>query len=197
MKVLVFCENSDVVGSAFRARGHDVTSSDLEPSAGSPNHYQGDGRWLLREPWDLVIAHPPCTYLSVARGRPSDDEDAILEALEFFADCQAANAPRVAVENPMIYKFARAVLGEPSQKAQPWQFGDGYVKGTFWWLQGLPPLLYEIHGTDGEWPLLVQSSGSNYKSGRKGHRGHRNPKLRSKFHPGMAAAMAHQWGVVN
>ena len=84
MKVLVFCENSDVVGSAFRARGHDVTSSDLEPSAGSPNHYQGDGRWLLREPWDLVIAHPPCTYLSVARGKPSEDDDAIMEALEFF-----------------------------------------------------------------------------------------------------------------
>ena len=60
-KVFVFCEYSDVVGSAFRAEGHDVTSCDLLPSEGSPNHYQGDGRHLLREPWDLVIAHPPCS----------------------------------------------------------------------------------------------------------------------------------------
>ena len=80
------------MGSAFRAQGHDVTSCDLEPSEGSPNHIQGDVRPLLREPWDLVIAHPPCTFLSVARGKPSDDDDAIMEALEFFADCQNANA---------------------------------------------------------------------------------------------------------
>ena len=59
-KVFIFCEYSDVVGSSFRAAGHDVTSSDLLPSEGSPNHYQGDGRHLLSEPWDLVIAHPPC-----------------------------------------------------------------------------------------------------------------------------------------
>ena len=62
-RVFVFCEYSDVVGSAFRAEGHDVTSCDLLPSEGSPNHYQGDGRHLLREPWDLVIAHPPCQLI--------------------------------------------------------------------------------------------------------------------------------------
>ena len=189
MKVLVFCEYSDVVGSAFRAKGHDVTSADLLPSEGSPNHYQGDGRWLLQEPWDLVVAHPPCTYLSVARGEPSDDEDEVLAALEFFADCQNANAPRVAVENPGIYRFAQKVLGKPSQVVQPWHFGDAYIKRTCWWLQGLPPLFAQYGGSDRA-ILSKHISATGCKPGE----GVRNPSARAKFWQGMAAAMAHQWG---
>ena len=100
MKVLVFCEYSDVVGSAFRAKGHDVTSADLLPSEGSPNHYQGDGRWLLREPWDLVIAHPPCTYLTPARGRLRDMEETSAAIEWVFLECLEGKRPNVAVENP-------------------------------------------------------------------------------------------------
>ena len=194
-KVFIFCEYSGVVLEAFLAEGHDAYSADLLPteSIHKDRHYQGDGRWLLREPWDLVIAHPPCQYLSVARGRIRDLDKA-WDAIDLFTAALKANAPKVAVENPTIYKFARHFLGEPDQKVQPWQFGDGYVKTTWLWLKGLPPLLPLYAGGDSEWPLLVQSSGANYKSGRKGHGGHRSPALRAKFHPGMAAAMARQWG---
>lgn len=188
MKVLVACEKSDVVGSAFRAQGHDVTSCDLEPSEGSPNHMQGDVRPLLLEPWDLVIAHPPCTYLSVARGKPSDDDDAILAALEFFADCQNANAPRVAVENPGIYRFAQAVLGIPDCRVDPYHFGDPYRKRTWWWLKGLPPLMpTQAADSSKSW---VNST--NRGPGRNG--AVRDKALRARFFPGMAAAMAQQWG---
>ena len=115
MKVLVFCENSDVVGSAFRARGHDVTSSDLEPSEGSPNHYQGDGRWLLKEPWDLVIAHPPCQLTSLNQSHPANRRRLgfwveFADAVQFFQDCLAANAPRVAVENPLMHHWAKRCI---------------------------------------------------------------------------------------
>ena len=98
------------------------------------------------------------------------------------------------MENPTIYKFARRFVGEPACSVQPWQFGDAYVKKTNFWLRGLPPLMPELAGTDLELPLLVQASGPNYKRGRKGHGGHRSPKKRARFHPGMAAAMAYQWG---
>ena len=197
MDVFVFCEFSDTVSAAFRARGHDVLSCDLLPSENpDANHYQGDGRHLLQEPWDLVIAHPPCTYLSVARGKPSDDDEAILEALEFFADCQNANAPMVAVENPRIYRFAQAVLGKPSQVVQPWHFGDEYLKRTHWWLKGLPPLLAtHFSHEDGSLPVKVAANstkGSRRKTYQTAEFG--NPALRSKFHPGMAAAMVQQWG---
>ena len=192
MRVLVACEESDVVGSAFRALGHDVTSCDLLPSQGSPKHIQGDVRPLLRMPWDLVIAHPPCQKLSTARG--SIDWEGVGQAIAFFLECQHANAERVAVENPTQFKYVRQFTGEPDCIVQPWQFGDAYVKRTCWWLQGLPPLMPQLVGTDMELPLLVQSSGANYKRGRKGHGGHRSPKLRARFHPGMAAAMAKQWG---
>ena len=186
MKVLVFCENSDVVGSAFRARGHDVTSSDLEPSAGSPNHYQGDGRWLLQKRWDLVVAHPPCQHLTNANLKPKPPE---LEgpALALFQECLNANAPRVAVENPMPFKHIRAILGEPSCIVQPFQFGDVYRKKTCWWLRGLPPLL-QMGDAIGA-PRWVSAG---YKG--KGLGVASRPKDRAHFWPGMARAMARQWG---
>ena len=130
--MLVACEFSGIVRDAFIAKGHDAISCDLLPTERPGPHIQGDVRELLREPWGLVDAHPPCTYLSVARGEPSDEEDEILAALEFFADCQDANAPRVAVENPGIYKFAQAVLGKPDCVVQPWHFGDMVLKRTCW-----------------------------------------------------------------
>ena len=193
MKVLVACEFSGIVRDAFIAEGHDTISCDLLPTERPGPHIQGDVSELLREPWDLVIAHPPCTYLSVARGRIRDLPEAG-EAIDFFVECLKANAPMIAVENPRIYRFARRFLGDPDQVVQPWHFGDDYVKTTCLWLKGVPPLLASVAGADHEFKLLVQSSGANYKRGRKEHGGHRSPKMRARFHPGMAAAMAKQWG---
>ena len=192
MKVLVACEFSGIVRDAFLAEGHDAISCDLLPTESPGPHVQGDVRPLLREPWDLVIAHPPCTYLSTARGAPSDDDDAILEALEFFIDCQNANAPMVAVENPGIYIFAQHILGKPNCKVHPWQFGDLYLKRTYFWLKGVPPLLPLIGGTDQIFPSWISGRNSKAHYNRPGI--HKNSKKRSEFHPGMAAAMAQQWG---
>ena len=106
-KVLIACEYSGIVRDAFIAAGHDAISCDLLPTERPGPHIRGDVRELLREPWDLVIAHPPCTKLASSRGAPSDDDDAILAALDFFIDCQDANAPRVAVETPRYIGLLR------------------------------------------------------------------------------------------
>ena len=153
-------------------------------------------RELLRNPWDLVIAHPPCTYLTVARGFPIDNDDVQLEALEFFIDCQNANAPRVAVENPLPYKFVRAIVGQHSQTVHPYHFGDMYLKRTCWWLRGLPPLMASaLAGEDGTLPALMPATTINPKrTYAKGALWGAGTELRSEFHPCMAAAMAKQWG---
>ena len=188
MKVLVFCENSDVVGSAFRAQGHDVTSSDLEPSAGSPNHYQGDGRWLLQKQWDLVIAHPPCTRLCNSGVRWLAERnlwDDMREGADFFLECLNANAARVAVENPIMHKYARAIVGRgPDCIVQPYDFGDWESKRTAFWTKNLPPLLPTIMRGEA---IIAQSVFNAPPSADRW-------QLRSKTFPGMAAAMALQWG---
>lgn len=184
MNVLIFGEYSDTVGSAFRDRGHNVKSCDLLPNENpEADHYQGDGRWLLREPYDLVIAHPPCTYLTKARGTPGNDDD-ILLAIELFIDCQNANAPKVAVENPTMYKFIRKIVGEPDFAVQPYYFGDWWQKRTWFWTKGLAPLMAAGMCSERQRPWHSWDSTGPA----------RNSKSRSRFHPGMAAAMAQQWG---
>ena len=188
MKVLVFCEFSGVVLDAFLAEGHDAYSADLLPteSAHTDRHFQGDGRWLLREPWDLVIAHPPCRYLAVSRG--AADFDLMADAITFFRECQNANAPAVAVENPLIYKQARKTLGQPHQKIEPFYFGDPWRKRTFLWLKRLP----RLSPTNIISVKDVCSWGSNQRVGKAGPA--RSPRDRSRTFPGIAAAMARQWG---
>ena len=203
-KVLVACEYSDTVSTAFRALGHNVTSCDLLPSENpEANHVQGDVRPLLRERWDLVIAHPPCTHLSGLhdafphnKQRPGFWDD-FFEAVDFFHACLAANAPRVAVENPTMHKEARIVIGKPDMVVQPFHFGDNAKKRTAFWCVGLPPLMAtqivsnaphtvamaSIHGKKRIGPTIT--SGWDYE---------RRQKDRARFHPGMAAAMARQWG---
>ena len=192
MKVLVACEYSDTVSAAFRERGHDVTSCDLLPSENpNANHIQGDVRPLLQERWDLVIAHPPCTYLTVARG-PLRDIDKLIDAAGFFNECYTANAKMVAVENPLPYKAARAIIGEPDCMVHPYHFGDLYTKRTCWWLYNLPPLLPTGDAVWDDLPSWVD--GKRPSRPNRKHGFHRDSKERSRFHPGMAAAMAQQWG---
>jgi hypothetical protein len=141
----------------------------------------GDVHPILREPWDLVIAHPPCTHLAVSGARWfKDKQEEQAEAIEFFMACVNANAPRVAVENPVSIMSTR--YRKPDQIVQPWWFGHGETKATCWWLKGLPKLVP-----------------TNVVEGREArvHRESPGPdrwKRRSLTYEGMAEAMADQWG---
>lgn len=182
MRVLVACESSGTVRRAFRERGHDAWSCDLLPADdGSEFHIQGDARKALRDGWDLLIAHPPCTHLSVSGSRWfKEKEDVQQDALDFFCRFLCAPIPQIAVENPV--SVVSSWIRKPDQILQPWQFGHGETKATCLWLKNLLPLV----------PTSIVE-------GREA-RVHRMPpsperwKERSKTFDGIARAMAAQWG---
>jgi hypothetical protein len=183
-RVLVGCEYSGVVRDAFRAAGHDAWSCDLLPCESDPTyHHQGPVEDLLSQPWDLAIFHPPCTHLAVSGARWFKDKQAEqTEALAFVRLLLDAPIPRIALENPISIISSR--IRKPDQIIQPWQFGHGETKATCLWLKNLPPL----HPT-------------NIVPGReaKVHRMSPGPnrwKERSRTYPGIAAAMASQWGTL-
>ena len=187
MRVLVACEYSGTVRDAFLARGHDAISCDLLPSDAPGPHVQGDVLPLLSQPWDLVVAHPPCTYLCNSGvswlHKDPDRWEKMRAATQFFLACLNANSQCVCVENPIMHGHAKKLIGvHQTQVIQPWQFGHGETKATCLWLRGLPPL----RPTD-----IVP--------GRE-QRLHRLPpspdrwKLRSTTYKGIAQAMADQWG---
>jgi hypothetical protein len=196
MKVLVACEYSGAVRDAFRARGHDAMSCDLLPTDAPGPHYQGDVRDVLGDGWDLMIAHPPCTYLSVSgmhwTRRGLRDPKLTEDALAFVRLLMDAPIPRIAIENPVSIISSR--LRKPEQIVQPWQFGHDASKKTCLWLVGLPPL----RPTRVIEPRLVngrQRWGNQTDSGQ--NRLSPSPdrwKIRSATFPGIAAAMADQWG---
>jgi hypothetical protein len=196
LRVLVACEYSGVVRRAFLARGCDAWSCDLLPSEdGSNRHIRGDARDLLHDGWDLLmVAHPPCTRLCNSGVRwlhtpppgktAGQMERELREGAALFSAFWNAPIPRVAVENPVMHGHAKRLIenyAEPAQSIQPWQFGHGETKRTCLWLRGLPPL-----------------KPTNVVAGRE-QRVHRMPpsptrwKERSRFYPGIAAAMAEQW----
>lgn len=201
MNVLIACEFSGVVREAFRKRGHNAYSCDLLPAEdGSAFHYECDvhdvlGNKAKHPKWDLLIAHPPCTYLcnSGVRwlyGGKGKVKDAarwaeMEKAAHFFADLlRGHKIPRVAVENPVMHGHARELidLGPADQIVQPWQFGHGEIKATCLWLRNLP--------------LLVPT---DIVEGRKGRVHFESPgpdrwKRRSITYTGIAEAMAEQWG---
>jgi len=196
MRVLVACEFSGVVRDAFNRRGHKAWSCDLLPADdGSDYHYQRDIFEVLAEtpPWDLMIAFPPCTYLCSSGlhwnrrvpGRAEKTE----EALEFVDKLLNANVPRVALENPIGCISTR--IRKPDQIIQPWQFGHPESKQTCLWLRELPLLVptnvLELPAS-GRWANQTPS-GQN-KLGPSEDRW----KLRSITYPGIATAMAEQWG---
>ena len=183
MKVLVACEYSGAVRDAFIARGHDAMSCDLLPTDAPGPHYQGDVRDVLDFPWDLMIAHPPCTHLSVSGARHFEEkrmDGRQQAAVSFFMALIKADIPRIAVENPVC--IMSSLYRKPDQIIQPWQHGHGETKQTCLWLKGLPKL-----------------SPTQIVEGRD-DRIHRLPptadrwKIRSATYPGIAAAMAEQWG---
>lgn len=181
MNVLVACEFSGIVRDAFAARGHNAWSCDLLPSERPGKHKQCDVRAVLRHGWDLMIAHPPCTHLAVSGARWFKGKlDEQRDALTFVRELLAAPIPRIALENPVSIISSR--IRKPDQIVQPWMFGHGETKATCLWLKGLPPLA----------PTLIVEG--------RAARVHREPprpdrwKARSRTLPGIAAAMAEQWG---
>lgn len=192
MKVLIACEFSGIVRESFKAKGHDALSCDLLETEIPGNHFQGDIREVLGEKWDLMIAHPPCTYLSNSGVRWLYNKDKtknldrwkkLAEASEFFKLCLNAPINKIAVENPIQHKHARDLIGvKYTQIIQPWQFGHGETKATCLWLKNLTKL-----------------TPTNVVSGREQRLHWLSPsenrwKERSRTYEGIAKAMAEQWG---
>lgn len=192
MRVLVACEFSGRVRDAFTARGHYAASVDLLPSQTPGPHYQGDIRDYLTPEWDLLLAFPPCTYVCSSglhwnKRRPGR-ELLTLEAIEFARTLLNAPIKRKAMENP-IGRLSTAIR-KPDQIVQPWMFGDDASKATCLWLDELPPLIPTNIISKARYANQT-ASGQN-KLGRSPDRA----MLRSITYPGIAAAMADQWGAL-
>lgn len=186
MNVLVACEYSGIVRDAFISKGHDAVSCDILPTESPGPHHQGNVEDILHEEWDLIIAHPPCTRLTLAGVRWLHERNLwgeLDEACDFFKLFLHHSCPKIAIENPLPHKYAVERIGRKyDQRLQPWQFGHGETKGICLWLKGLPAL-----------------TPTNIVEGREA-RVHRMPpgadraKMRSRFFEGVAQAMADQWG---
>lgn len=187
------CEFSGMVRRAFRALGHDAWSCDLLPAEDDdPHHHQGDALKVLGRGWDLMVAHPPCTYLATsgAKHMASRPPHLMADALEFVRALLNAPIPRIALENPRSVISTR--IRPKDQVIRPYQFGDKEVRQTWLWLKGLPKLKPTNE-------LAVPVYGSEeWKRWNRVHRHHapgpNRWKERSRTLPGIAQAMASQWG---
>lgn len=206
MRVLIACEESQTVCKAFRERGHEAYSCDIQESSGGyPEwHIHGDAlKAIYGQQWDLIIAHPPCTYLTVTGNRWYNVErygDKAIqryrdreEAIKFFMAIAEADCEHIAIENPV--GIMSSVWRKPDQIIEPWQFGDSYEKRTCLWLKGLP-LLEPTR-------IVKKPDRKVYASGRSMPAWYADAwklppneraKVRSKTFPGIARAMAKQWG---
>lgn len=202
MKVLVACEESQAVTIELRKLGHEAYSCDIEPCSGGHSewHLQQDVIPLLDENWDMIIAFPPCTYLSNAGACRLYPKKGVLnverynkglEAKEFFLKILNANCPRIAVENPVSSKIFE--MPPHSQEIQPYMFGHPYTKKTRLWLKGLPNLM----PTDVVEPIAPycpagtgRKNRDKYGAAKRGE----DAKNRAKTFQGVAKAMAEQWG---
>lgn len=211
LKVLVACEESGTVREAFAKLGHDVWSCDILPSRIPGQHIQGDAiEAAYGGQWDLMIAHPPCTYLTVTGNRWFKPEYAARypdranqreAATEFFMKLAYAPVPRIAIENPICIMSTR--WRKPDQIIQPWMFGDPDLKKTALWLINLPPLMHSME-TDLLFekthvaPRYKEFNSSSNPSGKSKYpllwAGKRDASARSKTFQGVANAFASQWG---
>lgn len=207
MRVLIACEFSGIVRDAFRKRGHDAWSCDLLPCESKPEyHFQHDIFEVINNgwQWDLMIAHPPCTRLTnsgvrwlhtAPAGRTVDEMwQELRDATEFYKALRRAPIPRKAIENPIMHKHARALVGFPDKRqiVQPWWFGEPEFKATGWELHGLPELVPTNKLTPPEKGTL------EHKAWSRIHRASPGPerwKERSRTLQGPADAMAEQWGI--
>ncbi len=203
-RVLVACEESQVVTMAFRARGFEAYSCDIvDCSGGHPEwHIKDDVLKHLNDGWDLMIAHPPCTYLSYAGTRfwnTTGRYKLRLEALNFFMAFVEAPISKICIENPV--GIMSQVYAPPDQTIHPYYFGDSEMKRTCLWLKGLPPLIYQLRddmfgetiAVEKPEPISIDATPNHHKRYFTDSK-IRNKAQRSKTFPGIANAMAEQWG---
>jgi hypothetical protein len=193
--VLVACEVTGAVRDAFRSRGHYALSCDLQPSEVPGPHYTGDARSLLDGGWDLLIAHPPCQYLASSglhwTTRGLRDPELTADALAFVRELALAPIPRICIENPIGAISTR--LAPATQVIQPWQYGHPESKATALWLLSLPPLR-----PTNVLPLPACGHWENQTPDRQNRLGESKARaaIRARTYPGIAAAMADQWGAL-
>ena len=192
MRILIACEYSGIVRDAFLAKGHDAWSCDILPTESPGPHYQCDVLTILDKNWDMMIAHPPCTHLSSSGAKhfPQKIKDGRQKAaLNFVKRLFECVIPKIAIENPV--GIISTIIRKPDQIIQPWQFGDMAQKTTCLWLHNLPKLTPTKIVDKGE--FYISPSGKKlpkwYCDGGKDRQ-----KNRSKTFPGIARAMADQWG---
>ena len=195
MKVLVACEYSGRVRDAFIAQGHDAMSCDLLPTDSPGPHYQGDVFDIINDGWDLMIAHPPCTYLSVSglhwTTRGLRDPQLTEDALTFVRRLMVAPVERIAIENPISVISSR--IRKPDQIVQPWWFGHDASKKTCLWLKNLPLLTpTDMLPGDAKTRRANQTASGQNKLPPSKDRW----KIRSTTYQGIADAMAAQWGLL-
>ena len=205
MRILVACEYSGTVRDAFKAKGHDAWSCDILPTESPGNHIQGDVLEILNDGWDMMIGHPPCTYLTVTANKWLKDQpprksgalvgqerrDARMAAIEFFMSLIFAPIPKIAIENPV--GCMSSVFIKPNQIIQPYHYGHTESKKTCLWLKGLDPLIPT--------KIVAEAPRMKLKSGKTMPEWYARPKLgkarqdlRNKTFQGIADAMAEQWG---
>lgn len=201
IKVLIACEESQTTCKAFRALGHEAYSCDIQDcSGGHPEwHLKQDVLPLLQEDWDLIIAHPPCTYMSKAGARwmyptagtiSEERLQLARDAKAFFMEFWNCKCPHVAIENPVPLKIVG--LPRPTQVVQPYEYGDPYSKATQLWLRGLPELRPTKILT--EYVPWMPSNTSGFAKGQGGSRGiAHDQRTASKTFEGIARAFADQW----
>lgn len=194
MRVLVACEYSGVVRDAFLALGHDAMSCDLLPTDVPGPHYQGDVFDVIRDGWDLMIAHPPCTFLSKSGVRWLTEQPGRMDKMRagalFFKALLEADIPQIAVENPGMHRFAMEIIGKRAdQYVDPWMFGHPEMKHTGLWLKGLSALV----PTDDVRALMMTLPIKERQRVWYLPPGPNRWKLRSTTYVGIAAAMADQW----
>lgn len=190
MKVLVACEYSGIVRDAFTEKGFDATSCDILPTESEGKHYEGDIFDILYDGWDLMIAHPPCTHLSVSGARWFTEGKKPMylrdDAIEFVRKLMDAPIKHIAIENPV--SVISSYIRKSDQMINPYQFGHKEYKRTCLWLKNLPKLI-ETNNVKEETDKLHPKDKHRiwWIGGGKG-------KERSRFYPGIAKAMADQWG---
>lgn len=212
MKILVACEESQAITKEFRALGHEAYSCDILPcTGGHPEwHLQGDVFGFIDQGWDLMVAHPPCTFLSVSGARHLYNKDGSKnlaryqsqrEALDFVQKLMDCDIPRIAIENPV--SVISSQIRKPDQIVQPWMFGDSASKTTCLWLKNLPKLVATNVVDKGDFKEWIDKKSGKVKRQATWYYdaliNAKSPEerrsLRSKTFKGIAQAIASQWGI--
>lgn len=206
MRILIACEESQVVTKAFRDKGHEAYSCDILPTSGSNAewHIQGDVTELLKQDWDMIIAFPPCTDLCISGAKHFAKKIADgrqQKSIDFFMLFVNLKCPKVAIENPIGIMSTK--YRKPDVIIQPYHFGEKAQKSTCLWLKGLPTLLPTNVVEKGEMYEFTSKKGVNKKQPmwyfealKKAKSNSERSTVRSKTFPGIALAMADQWGGV-